>query len=164
MKTRLIITASALLFASLALSAGAQIPRDLTLPDPAITPGATRELSTKDICDTIWSLDRRKVTDAMKRQVFEHYDLSPNARWCKLKTHKTRFEVDHLIPRCAGGADDVSNLWAQCYSGEYNAAMKDRLEVRVCKDLCKGKLSIEDVPAIFTPDWHKAYRHYFGSN
>ena len=131
------------------------------VPDQELTPGVTRDLTRTEICNTIWSLDRRKVTAAMKRHVFEAYGVSPNDHSCRLGKHKTRFEVDHFIPRCAGGADDEANLWPQCYSGPWNATMKDRLEVRVCKDLCDGELALEDVPAIFA-DWRKSYRHYFG--
>jgi hypothetical protein len=135
---------------------------DLTLPDPELTPGVTRDLTKKEICSTIWSRDRRMVSAAMKREVFERYSLTPNDRSCKKGKHKSRFEMDHAIPRCAGGADKIENLWAQCYSGKWNATMKDRLEVRVCKDLCSGALKLEKVPAIFIPDWRVGYRKYFG--
>jgi hypothetical protein len=136
--------------------------RDPTIPDPDLTPGVMRELTLKQICHTKWGFDRRLVTAAMKRQVFASYGLTPTSRSCKLGTHKSRFEIDHFYPRCGGGADDAKNLWPQCYSGKWNAVMKDRLEVRVCRDICNGKLDREDVPAVFAPDWRKSYRHYFG--
>lgn len=138
-------------------------PQDSTLPDPELTPGVMRELTLKKICNTKWGLDHRAVTAAMKREVFESYGVNPKRdRSCKRGTHKSLFEIDHFFPRCGGGADDVENLWAQCYSGKWSAVMKDRLEVRVCKDICKGILKPEDMPAVFKPDWRKSYRRYFG--
>ncbi len=145
----------------LVLAAGLQLglAADLTL-----TPGVVRDLSVETICKTKWGRDRRLVTAAMKRQVFENYGLKGNAdasQGCKLDKHGRRYEVDHLVPRCAGGADDVKNLWPQCYSGEWNAVMKDRLEVLACKKICKGELSVKEAQALFA-DWQESYRQFFG--
>lgn len=132
--------------------------------DPAVTPGVVRDLSVETICTTKWGRDRRLVTAAMKRQVFENYGLKGNAdasQGCKKDKNGRRYEIDHRIPRCAGGADDVNNLWAQCYSGEWNAVMKDRLEVLACKKICTGELSPAEAQALFD-DWKDSYRRYFG--
>jgi hypothetical protein len=54
------------------------------------------------------------------------------------------FELDHKIPRCGGGSDDISNLWLQrcdewsgyrCVAGP--AAVKDEGERRWCYALCE---------------------------
>lgn len=140
--------------------------RDRTLPDDDVTPGKVRALSHKTICETKWGRDQRSVTAAMKRQVFANYNLKGNAdasQGCRKQKNGRRYEVDHRVPRCAGGADAVSNLWPQCYSGRWNATLKDRLEVRVCKDICSGDLTPEEAHEIFLGDWHEGYRRYFGN-
>src|SRR4051812_40982884 len=70
-------------------------------PDPKLTPGVARkDLAIKEICATRWGLDRRYVTPAMKREVFERYGLSgPQDPACRKDGHGRRYEVDHLISR-----------------------------------------------------------------
>ena len=138
---------------------------DRSLPDDDVTPGRVRVLSHKAICETKWGRDQRSVTTAMKRQVFQSYDLSGNddaSQGCRRQANGRRYEIDHRVPRCAGGADHVANLWPQCYSGAWSAILKDRLEVRVCKDICNGDLTVDEAQDIFLGDWHEGYRRYFG--
>src|SRR5689334_6829319 len=85
-------------------------------PNKTLTPGVVRPLSLKAVCATKWGLDRRHVTEAMRHQVFEAYGIP--------YSQHTRYELDHLIPRELGGADDVSNLWPQPFSGPNNAHHK----------------------------------------
>lgn len=131
------------------------------LPDLAITPGVARTDITQDtICTTKWGKDARKVTAAMKRQVFAEYGLSGNKdRSCRSKRH---FEIDHLVSRELGGADDVKNLWPQCYGGDWNAVMKDRVENRLHKEVCSGNLPLAEAQREITQDWRVPYRRYFG--
>lgn len=131
------------------------------LPDLALTPGVARtDITQATICTTKWGKDARKVTTAMKRQVFEEYGLSGNKdRSCTSKRH---FEIDHLISRELGGADDVKNLWAQCYGGHWNAVMKDRVENRLHKEVCAGSITLQDAQSEIARDWRVPYRRYFG--
>lgn len=143
--------------------------RDLTQPDPDLTPGVSRSLSLEEICTTKWGRDRRLVTAAMKKQVFKNYDLKGNgdaSQGCRKDKSGRRYEVDHDYPRCAGGADEVGNLWPQCYSGKWSAVMKDRLEVKVCKLICDnypepGTLTPDEALEKFR-DWHAGFIEYFG--
>lgn len=132
---------------------------------PEYTPGVAITMTIKRMCTTAWGRDVRHVTAAEKRQVFANYRLTGNddgSQGCELDRHGRRYEVDHLIPRSLGGADVVSNLWPQCYSGPWNALLKDRLEVRVSKELCAGRLSKKQAHKFFTGDWRQAYRRFFG--
>ncbi len=136
----------------------ATLARDL--PDPELTPGVVTALTSAEVCGIRWGRDARKVTAAMRRMVFEGYGLSGNRdRSCKGKRH---FEVDHLISRELGGADDVLNLWPQCYSGRWNASIKDRLENRLHREVCAGTITLEDAQAAIRDDWRVPYRNYFG--
>lgn len=81
--------------------------RPSDLPDPKLTPGVVRDdLTLEQICKTAWGKDERLVTDKMKKQVIAEY---PG----ECPSGKT--EIDHLLSRELGGADDVRNLWKQCY-------------------------------------------------
>ncbi len=153
------IRSLAILLVMLASTATA---RDRTMPDPEFTPGVARELSLEEICTTKWGRDHRSVTPAMRRHTREHYaDVVKHCRG------KRGIEIDHLIPRCAGGADVEPNLSAQCYSGRWNAVMKDRFEVKVCKLICDhypdaGTLSVVEALEKFR-DWQAGYIEYYGN-
>jgi hypothetical protein len=140
-------------------------PPDLTLQDPAKTPGKVRPLTKKQICATKWGLDRRYVTAKMKLGVYHDYGLSgPKDDACVQDKHGRRCEVDHLIPRSLGGADDTKNLWPQPFGTQpWNASRKDRLEVRLSKEVCKGNLSLAKARKMMKTDYRKAYVHYFGA-
>lgn len=133
-------------------------------PNQKLTPGVVRELTLHEICTTRWGLDRRHVTAAMRREAFTRYGLrGPNDPACRKDKHGRRFELDHLIPRQLGGADDVNNLFPQCYAGRpWNAVLKDRLENRLHKDVCAGTITLEDAQQGIAKDWRALYRKYFG--
>jgi hypothetical protein len=152
-----------LVWAVLSSAQAADLNLEYVLPDPAITPGVATLMSVKDICAKRWGTDRRFVTAAMKRRVFESYGLTGNDddTRCHLDAHGRRFEVDHLISRELGGADDVLNLWPQCYSGPYNAIMKDRVENRLHKEICTGHLTLDEAQEQIRTDWRVPYRRYF---
>jgi hypothetical protein len=150
------------------LFSGVTAGADDFLPDLSKTPGSFRhELTLKQICTTKWGKDARHVTDAMKREVFQSYGLSGNSDpWCSPHpASKRRCEVDHLISRELGGADAVSNLWPQRYdpSVKWNATMKDRVDNRLAKEACAGRISLEQARDEITTDWRVPYRRYFGN-
>lgn len=123
----------------------------LTLPNPTLTPGLVRPLSRVDICATQWGRDRRHVTARMRRQVGRWYGIQPEQWDC--------CELDHLIPRSMGGADDVRNLWFQPWP---EARLKDRLEVKMDKLVCAGTVSLRDAQEMFRTDWRVGYERYIG--
>ena len=84
------------------------------IPDASKTPGLARAgLSKAKICATKWGKDERHVTQAMKDQVFSLYGYSgyQDSR-CVPDANGKTCEIDHLLGREIGGADDVSNLVA----------------------------------------------------
>jgi hypothetical protein len=136
------------------------------LPDRRLTPGVVRhDLTLATICSTKWGKDERHVTAAMKRQVFANYGLSGNQdRACVRDKKGRRCEIDHLISRELGGADDVKNLWPQPYGTRpWNAALKDRVENRLHKELCETRsISLRQARREIASDWRVPYIRYFG--
>jgi 5-methylcytosine-specific restriction endonuclease McrA len=84
----------------------------------------------------------------MKQHVIDAYNF--DVKTCPLTSLKgkrvRRLEIDHLIPRSIGGADDEQNLWPQCYEQvkpdksqqENGAHKKDQLETYIHAQLCKN--------------------------
>jgi hypothetical protein len=125
----------------------------LTLIRPNVsTPGYTRALSRDAVCSTRWGLDRRHVTETMKRQVAAAYGVP----WAD----RHQYEFDHFIPRELGGADDVRNLWPEPLTGAHNAHMKDRLENALHRRVCAGEMSLADAQESIRTDWVASFRLY----
>jgi hypothetical protein len=121
-------------------------------PNRELTPGVTRPISRTAVCSTRWGLDRRHVTEAMRKQVFTNYGIP-------YSQHRS-YELDHDVPRELGGSDDVRNLWPQPLAGKFNAHEKDRLENALHKLVCAGEMSLEFAQQAIVSDWIAAYRLY----
>jgi hypothetical protein len=126
-----------MIFLALALAA-----TTYAMPDPSLTPGTIRPLAVQQICTIKWGKDRRHVTAKMKKQVCEAYKAEncPGKEW----------EIDHLISRELGGADDVKNLFPQPIK---EAHEKDRIENWLHRQVCAGKISLEDAQKGIAGDW-----------
>src|ERR1700687_2421761 len=140
--------ASWILFVLIFALAGAEpaLARALILPDYTLTPGVVRNgLSREKICTIKWGRDVRHVTEAMKRQVFQSYGMTGNDDpSCVADANGRRCEIDHLISRELGGADDVKNLWPEPYGTQpWNAVRKDRVENRLHREVCEGHISLQ---------------------
>lgn len=135
------------------------------VPDLTKTPGAVRKgLTKKVICATKWGKDERHVTAAMKQQAFDNYGYSDYDDPRCVPAGKRTCEIDHLISRELGGADEVSNLWPQAYgTSPWNAVLKDTLENRLNREMCAGRISLKQARNILVNDWRNAYRKYYGN-
>jgi hypothetical protein len=149
------------LFALLLLIAPAWAS-DLSVPDPALTPGVASDLTTEQICDKKWhTRDVRAVTTAMKKQVFTSYGETCRPLFGKANNLPRcgNFEVDHLISLELGGANDIKNLWPQPMK---EARLKDKLEGKLHREVCAGNIVLQDAQNAIAFNWRIPYEHYFG--
>lgn len=125
------------------------------VPDFNYTPGQTDYNATKEmVCTPGYSAKVRHVTESLKRDVFDLYNIDPKS---------DKFEVDHLISLELGGTNDITNLWPQSYTNpEWNAYDKDKLENRLHKLVCYGVIHIVDAQIAISKDWIAAYKKYIG--
>ena len=71
------------------------------------------------------------MTPSMKKEVFALYGYSGNDDPRCVPSGKQRCEIDHLISRELGGADDVKDLWPEAYgTTPWNAYLKDKTVMR----------------------------------
>jgi hypothetical protein len=134
------------------------------IPDPTLTPGVARaDITQEQICATAWGKDARLVTADMKRQVFANYGYTGNDDPRCVPSGNRHCEIDHLISRELGGADDIANLWPQAYGSQpWNADKKDALENRLHKEMCAGNVTLQEAQDMLVKDWREAYRKYYG--
>lgn len=104
-------------------------------PDPKLTPGVLctekdQNFSVLRYAEKI-PYCNRNVSEDEKLKIAKEYGNIPKAKW-KL------YEFDHLIPLCAGGSDDIGNLWPQPIS---EAKEKDKVEDFVCAQMKAGKMT-----------------------
>jgi hypothetical protein len=134
------------------------------LPNHTLTPGLARTYLTLDqICNTKWGKDERAVTAAMKKAVFKAYGLTGNSDPACIPDASGRHcEIDHLISREIGGADDVKNLWPQPYGSQpWNATRKDCVENRLHKEVCAGHITLKQAQDDISSDWTAVYLRYY---
>jgi hypothetical protein len=138
-------------------------------PDPQLTPGKADTLTVNDLtrkwtegCPSgkpscTYSQAHRNVPAAEHKHVYDEYNV-PEA-----KRNIANGEVDHFYPLCAGGSNDIANLWYQPITNEWNGQNfgfkeKDRLETYVCQEIVAGRMDPKDAYKRITQDWVKFYQ------
>lgn len=134
---------------------------DGTEPDRALTPGAIRTTNRAEIVGVNTS-EVRNVSGALKLQVYRRYGMKGPSDTIPGTDHQGPFEVDHDVPLCVGGSNDIRNLWIQAGDGQWNFHDKDRLEDAICRKLKKGLISVQQAQAVFLGDWKAGYVAEFG--
>ncbi len=133
-KIRKLVTALGVVF-SLSAAAFSNSSWAVTQPDWAKTPGVVCTESDPnfdhyDYPDHV-ARCKRNVPIAEKYQVAHEYGDIPRDQW-------PNYEFDHLIPLCAGGSNDIGNIWPQPID---DAHKKDVLENEICIGLKAGTLT-----------------------
>ena len=141
-------------------------------PNPAITPGDAATLNVDDLtrewtdnCPNhkprcTYSQDHRNVPPAVHAAVYDEYAVPIEARNIRSG------EVDHFWPLCAGGSNDLRNLWYQPAINDWNGENlgyheKDKLENEVCIEIKAGQLDPNDAFQKMTTDWVAYYHEKF---
>lgn len=121
------------------------------VPDPALTPGATRPVTLTQICTPGSSGKARAVSAKTKKAVYARYHVTPKPGG---------YEVDHLISLELGGSNDIANLWPQPYFGKVNAHDKDALENKLHALVCAGTVPLGEAQHAISTDWIGALKKY----
>ncbi len=124
---------------------GARLVFGQTMPDPALTPGVVALTDVHEVCAYAGGLSysKRHRVWTNKAGTLRKYSLP-------LRDGRL-YEDDDRIPVCVGGDNaDPRNHWPQPWP---EARIKDHLEWRVCRDVCAGRMTLQDGQAIFLGDW-----------
>ena len=137
-------------------------PSQTHIPDHNRTPGAINPKVTQEdvratVCVSGWSRTIRPPASYMNRL------KAKQMRELSLPGNAHDYHEDHLVPLCAGGhPTDPRNLWPQPTTGKWTERLKDHLESSVCRQICRGDITLTAGQAIFLePDWTQQYVKYF---
>lgn len=140
-------------------------PRAL-YPNPSMTRGKAETLSATDLSrawpcppkvrksSCSYSQAHREVPATVKRRIYAEYSVDP-------KNHVPG-EIDHFFPLCAGGSNDITNLWFQPATNVWNGRNygfheKDDLEAWICQQIKANRLDPREAFDKMTTDWVKFY-------
>ena len=145
---------------------------DSLYPDPKLTPGKAETLKVDDLTDKwackdgthtvtcTYSQAHRDVRAHEHKDVYDEYKVPAPQRNTKYG------EVDHFYPLCAGGSNDLQNLWYQPARSILNGTnfgyhQKDKLESFVCRQIKARKIDPAVAYKRITEDWVKYYQEIF---
>ena len=141
-------------------SANKRVGPDRLYPDPTLTSGKADTLSLVDLTarynGRTYSQAHRNVSHAEHDQVYNEYNILKDQR------NAIGGEVDHFYPLCAGGSNDISNLWYQPAVNQWQGQdfgyhAKDKLESYICIQVKAGKLDPKVAFQKMTTDWVAFY-------
>jgi hypothetical protein len=130
----------------------AAIERD-ALPIATLTPGATSDVTTEELCrGGEW--DPEPADPTVRQRILVNYGMA--------HVPEDEYELDYLITPALGGANDPRNLWPERYGDRtWNAKVKDQLEDLLPNLVCAGKIDLETAQRDIAADWIAAYKKYF---
>jgi hypothetical protein len=126
------------------------------VPDPNLTPGATRPVSAAEVCSMPHEEVVRDVPSSLRQRVFQEYGI--------MNPRPEDYEIDYLIAPGLGGTEDIHNLWPEpSTTSAWNAHVKDALEERLHQLVCDGKLDLATAQKAIAKDWITAYKKYLST-
>lgn len=108
-------------------------------PQLSITPGKLCDRPDAHRYPENINYCERDVTYETKEAIINEYDQKFGYSIASLP--RADFKIDHLVPLCAGGSNDVVNLWPQ-HKSVY--AITDPLEPVICSKMAQGRLKQVD--------------------
>lgn len=122
----------------------------------AVNPDVTQSTINKTICVPGYTQTVRPsttYTNGIKKKLMTSQGLSWDDRG--------DYELDHIVPLTVGGSPrSTDNLALQPWEGPNGAKVKDKLEVRLNKLVCTGKVKLKDAQTCIYKNWQACARKY----
>lgn len=130
----------------------------------ALNPDVTQQNIGSTICAPGWAASVRppaSYTARVKRGLLRKAGLPLSSI--------RDYELDHWVPLALGGAPrDSKNLRLHAWNGPDGAMSKDVLEVRMKREVCAGRVTLDAARQCMSTDWRKCRlfvrKHIIGSD
>lgn len=124
----------------------------VSMPNPALTPGAVATTDTTKICLLPDHLATTTIPAATQLQVFTAYRI-------KNPVVQAKYDVGYLVPIGLGGAKTTANMWPAALKGT-GFFEKDQLD-HVMRDMvCHRQLSLGTAQRDLEHNWYVAWLKY----
>lgn len=110
-----------------------------TVPNMSMTPGKLCDRPTSYRYAERIPYCERDVSYETKEFLIKQYDLKFGFHIAIM--NRGDFKIDHFIPLCVGGSNDMVNLWPQ-HKSVYE--ITDPVEPLICQKMLEGRLSQAD--------------------
>lgn len=120
-----------------------------TIPHDDMTPGVLCKNPSEYRYPEKIKYCKRSVSTSLKYRIISLYD--ERYSYSIEDMNRNEFKIDHLIPLCMGGDNDMKNLWPQ-HSSVYK--LTDFLEERLCTAMARGDLSQNEAVAMIQEAKH----------
>jgi hypothetical protein len=107
-------------------------------PDLDMTPGKLCDHADTHRYPEQIAYCERDVSSGTKQEIIRDYDRSFG--YTIEQMQRSEFKIDHFIPLCMGGSNNVANLWPQ-HKSVYEKT--DQLECRLCELMASGEMTQE---------------------
>lgn len=127
------------------------------LPIRSVSPGAAVQIDRAAVCDAAKATKQSRgwvLTASAQSELFSAYGIAAEQRDLYL--------IEMIVPAGLGGQVVPANLWPHLMFGPWNAGDKVRLEKKLERLVCAGKLDLEMAQQALTHDWTAAYESYVG--
>lgn len=114
-----------------------------TGPAQQMTPGKLCDIPNELRYPEQIAYCERDVTIETKHLIIEEYDRQFGFQIQTMP--RDQFKIDHYIPLCMGGSNDITNLWPQHVSVY---TVTDPLEKAICDKMVVGKIQQKDAVAL----------------
>ena len=126
--------------AALSIGSGAFAAGNFPIaPDASMTPGMLCNRPTEYRYAEHIAYCERNVSSSTKAAIIHQYDVSFGYNIEQMA--RADFKIDHFIPLCMGGANEVTNLWPQ-HKSVYEKT--DQIEAKLCELMVLGEMKQDE--------------------
>jgi hypothetical protein len=125
------------------------------IPDMRLTPGLAASCDPAEVLQPGYARAHRKIGEKARREVLNRYRIYLSNSW--------QYHIDHLIPLCLGGSNDIRNLWPHALNAMHPPALKTRLERKLLKMVRRGRMALREAQGWLTGNWVVAFYRFMGT-
>ncbi|HJW55311.1 MAG TPA: hypothetical protein VJ577_08570 [Burkholderiaceae bacterium] len=119
------------------------------VPAEVLNPDVHQDTINETICQKGYTKSVRPstiYTNGVKQKLMRKQGIDWN--------RASELELDHIVPLVLGGHPrNIHNLTLQPWDGALGAKVKDKLEVRLAREVCTGKISLAAAQECIWSDW-----------